>query len=54
MVVNGFKWDTERSDASDQPVSLPLVDLSPLMAAAYRLLDIGSRELPLIKAMQRV
>jgi hypothetical protein len=54
MIVDRFKSRAIGGCALDQPVSLSVIDLPFAMPSANRLLDIGLREMPLVKSKYRV
>jgi hypothetical protein len=52
VVIDSFKPYPVGSDALDEPVSLPVVDLPSAMSVADSLLDIGPTQMSFVKPEQ--
>jgi hypothetical protein len=49
VIVDGFKSDSVCSDAFDEPICLPVVDLPSSVSVANGVLNIGLTQVPLVK-----
>jgi hypothetical protein len=50
VIVDSFKSDSVCSDAFNEPICLPVVDLASSVSVANGVLDIGLTQVPLVKS----